>query len=176
MMLTPVFPSCFLSFFFTFFLSFLFPGRPLIGVNYNCHNFQKCNVPLNESIARAVRQVQFAMQRGFRGAFWYVGNEDQAAKLENTLRIAHHVRAMKAVDPTLKAFWNDNDIQPNDLHAFLNATGDLMDGAEFHGKWPYGGTPKGFLLPTLNQFLNEVPLYVTACPPPGKEKKDPFPP
>eukprot|EP01047_Picozoa_sp_COSAG01_P083515 COSAG01_NODE_17505_length_1145_cov_1.560229_1_plen_57_part_10 len=21
--------------------------RPLIGVNYNCHNYQKCNVPRN---------------------------------------------------------------------------------------------------------------------------------
>ena len=132
--------------------------RPLIGVNYNCHNYQKCDVPLNLSVARAVRQVQFAVQRGFTGAFWYIGNEDDAGKIENTLRIAEHVRAMKAVDPTLKAFWNDNDIQPSDLRAFLKATGSLMDGAEFHGKWPYGGTPKGFPPASLKQFLNEVPL------------------
>ena len=132
--------------------------RPLIGVNYNCHDYQKCNVSLNDSVARAVRQVQFAVQRGFTGAFWYIGNEDGAQKPQNTLRIAEHVRAMKAVDASLKAFWNDNDIQPNDLRAFLNATGTLMDGAEFHGKWPYGGNPKGFQPPTFSQFLNEVPL------------------
>jgi hypothetical protein len=44
---------------------------PLIGVNYNCHNYQKCNETAQESIARAVRQVQFAVQRGAIGAFWY---------------------------------------------------------------------------------------------------------
>ena len=32
--------------------------RPLIGVNYNCHNYQKCNETKDESIARAVRQVR----------------------------------------------------------------------------------------------------------------------
>ena len=132
--------------------------RPLIGVNYNCHNYQKCNVPLNESIARAVRQVEFVTQQGFRGAFWYIGNEDSASKPANTQRIVEHVKAMKAVDPTLKALWNDNGISPDGLIQFLNASGKWMDGVEFHGKWPYGGTPKGFPNATLRQFLHEVPL------------------
>ena len=42
---------------------------------------------------------------------------------------------MKAADPTLQAFWNDNALSPEHLTAFLKATGDVMDGAEFHGKW-----------------------------------------
>ena len=47
--------------------------RPLIGVNYNCHRYQKCNQTPSESIARAERQVQFAVDKGFEGAFWYIG-------------------------------------------------------------------------------------------------------
>ena len=37
---------------------------------YNCHNYQRCDVPRNESIARAVRQVQFVVKAGFPGALW----------------------------------------------------------------------------------------------------------
>ena len=49
--------------------------RPLVGVNYNCHKHEEW-VPLNESIARAVRQIEFvALQRGFKGAMYYIGNE-----------------------------------------------------------------------------------------------------
>ena len=49
--------------------------RPLVGVNYNCkgrfEDWPEC--ALNVSIARAVRQVQFAVQRNATGAFWYIG-------------------------------------------------------------------------------------------------------
>ena len=40
--------------------------------------------------------------------------------------IGAHARAMKAVDPTLQAFWNDNALSPEHLTAFLKATGDVM--------------------------------------------------
>lgn len=129
--------------------------RPLVGVNYNCHNHQKCNESTSDAVARAVRQVKFVVDAGFRGSFWYIGNEDGAPQHPDMIaQVAH---AMKAVDPTLKAFWNDNDLNPASLKAFLAAAGSVMDGAEFHGKWPYGGTPK---LPpfTYQQWLNEVPL------------------
>lgn len=43
---------------------------PLIGVNYNCHNYQKCNETKEQTIPRAVRQVEFVLQQGFPGAFW----------------------------------------------------------------------------------------------------------
>ena len=33
-----------------------------------------------------------------------------------------------------------------------------MDGAEFHGKWPYGGQPKGLGAFSVQDYLNEVPL------------------
>jgi hypothetical protein len=127
---------------------------PLIGVNYNCHN--RCNVPANESIARAVRQVQFVVEAGFTGAFWYIGNEDGAP--QHAALIAEHARAMKQVDPTLKAIWNDNDLSPIHLTSFLKTAGDVMDGAEFHGKWPYGGSPPHMPAFTFQDYLEEVPL------------------
>ena len=152
--------------------------RPMIGVNYNCHNYQKCDVPRNESIARAVRQVQFVVKAGFPGALWcecpprhsgklakthkewlgvsrYIGNEDGAP--QHAELIGAHARAMKAVDPTLQAFWNDNALSPEHLTAFLKATGDVMGGAEFHGKWPFGGSP-GLPPRSWQQYLAEVPL------------------
>ena len=167
---------------------------------YNCHNYQKCDVPRNESIARAVRQVQFVVKAGFPGALWcecppqrkagkthkewwgvsrYIGNEDGAP--QHAELIGAHARAMKAVDPTLQAFWNDNALSPEHLTAFLKATGDVMDGAEckivdafsicravrlanpksitvaVHGKWPFGGSP-GLPPRSWQQYLTEVPL------------------
>ena len=108
-------------------------------------------------IARAVRQVQFVVKAGFPGAFWYIGNEDSAPKYPAL--IARHATAMKAVDPTLKCFWNDNDVGPDALKAFLAATGPgVMDGVEFHGKWPYGGTPHWLAPFSYAQWLAEVPL------------------
>ena len=127
---------------------------PLIGVNYNCHT--RCSVPANESIARAVRQVQFVAKAGFTGAFWYIGNEDGAP--QHAALIAEHARAMKRVDPTLKAIWNDNGLSPAHLTEFLKTAGDVMDGAEFHGKWPYGGSPPHLPTFTFQDYLQEVPL------------------
>merc|ERR1719506_287843 len=64
---------------------------------------------------------------------------------------------MKEVDPTIKVFWNDNDQSPDRLKSFLAEAGKAVDGAEFHGKWPYGGKPH---LPpgTYAEWLKEVPL------------------
>jgi hypothetical protein len=86
---------------------------PLIGVNYNCHDYSKCTETAAESIARAERQVRFVVAAGFSGAFYYIGNEDGAPN--HATLIAQHARAMKAIDPTLKAFWNDNDLNPTSL-------------------------------------------------------------
>jgi hypothetical protein len=127
--------------------------RPLVGVNYNCGGENW--VSKNESIARAVRQVAFVKAAGFPGAFYYIGNEDGAPRYADLIRA--HAQAMKAVDPTLKVFWNDNGLGPAGLQKFLKATGDTMDGAEFHGKWPHGGKklPKVF---SVDDWLGEVPL------------------
>ena len=127
--------------------------RPLVGANYNCHGHWW--VPRNESVARAVRQVQHVVARGFSGALWYVGNED--GSVEHAAAWAAHARAMRAVDPKMAIFFNDNDLKPAALTKFLAEVGDAVDGAEFHGKWPYGGTPD---LPPASyaEWLEEVPL------------------
>jgi len=127
--------------------------RPLIGANYNCHKSFWVNE--SASIARAVRQVEYVKSRGFTGAFWYIGNEDEAP--QHAERIMKHAEAMKKVDPTMKVFWNNNNMGPNNLQDFLNSTGDVMDGAEFHGKWPYGGKPKLKAF-TVQDWMAEVPL------------------
>ena len=129
-------------------------ARPLVGVNYNCHG--KLWVSQHDSIARAVRQVRHVLAAGFAGAFYYVGNEDGAPRYAE--RIAAHARAMRAADPSCKIFWNDNGVNPASLTKFLAATGDALDGVEFHGKWPYGGTPPGKGAFSWAQYLEEVPL------------------
>ena len=157
--------------------------RPLVGVNYNCHNGKACPFnagTANASVARAERQVRFALSKGFPGAFWYIGNEDSASM--HSALILRHAVAMKKIDPTMKVFWNDNNLGPNQLKKFLKETGGVMDGAEFHGKWfvwlllmlplrcsfpvpdsmstcrPYGGMPKGLPPFSYEQWLHEVPL------------------
>ena len=53
-------------------------SQPLIGVNYMCgNNHKQCDIPANESIAHAVKQVQFTVAHGFPGAFYYIGNEGE---------------------------------------------------------------------------------------------------
>ena len=129
--------------------------RPLIGVNYNCHRHDW--VPLNESIARAVKQVQYVVSRGFEGAIWYIGNEDGAPQHASQIRA--HAEAMKEVDPTLLAFYNDNALDGKALKKFLGEVGGVIDGAEFHGKWPNGGDPShGAPVKSYTDWLEEAPL------------------
>ena len=141
--------------------------RPLLGVNYNCHGGSKCpygapgTAIAKESIARAVRQVQFVLAYGttqqFEGAFWYIGNEDNA--YGHIEVFTEHAVAMKKIDPTMKLFWNDNAMDAEKLDEFLSSTaGALMDGCEFHGKWPYGGTPSWLHPKSVEDYLWEVPL------------------
>ena len=59
-------------------------------VNYNCHG--EYWVDLEESVARAVRQVEHVVARGFTGALWYVGNEDgaQGGGIESVMPRSFH--------------------------------------------------------------------------------------
>eukprot|EP00040_Diaphanoeca_grandis_P031659 m.189837 g.189837 ORF g.189837 m.189837 type:complete len:476 (-) comp32388_c2_seq2:159-1586(-) len=127
---------------------------PLIGVNYNCKNQFWVNE--SESIARAQRQVQFVLNKGFAGALWYIGNEDGSTEPGNPERIREHALAMKKLDPTMKIFFNDNGLNPNALEKFLKVVGTAIDGGEFHGKWPQGGSAG--TSHTYTEWLSEVPL------------------
>ena len=67
-------------------------------MNYNCHG--EYWVDLEESVARAVRQVEHVVARGFAGALWYVGNEDgaQGGGIESVMpRSFHGFRVPKNV-------------------------------------------------------------------------------
>jgi hypothetical protein len=151
-------------------------SRPLIGVNYNCHNYKNCdqnvdrNVSATASIARAVRQVQFAVKQGFPGSFYYIGNEEcqESCVGDHADLIARHAKAMKAVDPTMKTLWNENEIKPGYLAGFLKQVGpELMDGVDLHGKWPHGGPDKKNkgMACKRDAVLQRVPkgCSVTAC-------------
>eukprot|EP00448_Togula_jolla_P017521 CAMPEP_0170575298 /NCGR_PEP_ID=MMETSP0224-20130122/3790_1 /TAXON_ID=285029 /ORGANISM="Togula jolla, Strain CCCM 725" /LENGTH=427 /DNA_ID=CAMNT_0010898075 /DNA_START=153 /DNA_END=1436 /DNA_ORIENTATION=+ len=129
-------------------------ARPLVGVNYNCDGNPDW-VSQSESVAAAVRQVEFVVSHGFRGAWYYVGNEDNVGHYWDRWRA--HVTAMKRVDPTMRVFFNNNKLNPKLLTRALQEVGDIADGAEFHGKWPFGGEPD---MPaySFHQWLDEVPL------------------
>merc|ERR1712215_17628 len=126
---------------------------PLIGVNYNCHgNFW---VSEEESMARAMRQVEYVVSRGYTGAYFYIGNEDRSMQYPEVWR--NHALVMKSVDPTIKILFNCNWLDADHLQTFVKAVGEeLVDGAEFHGKWPTGGTSD--MTVTLQDWANEVPL------------------
>ncbi len=112
---------------------------PLVGVNYTSgilYHREK------ESVKRAADMIRYVKSRGFPGAYYYIGNEDIhiAGGIEAAAKaFVDHARAMKAVDPTIKIFWNDNHVNPKRLKKYLAIAGEWADGCEFHGKWPYGG-------------------------------------
>ena len=120
-----------------------FVGRsgvtPLIGVDYlSGLKFGK----REQSVKRAADLVKYVKDAGYPGTFYYIGNED--IHLAGGIRQAasafvDHAKAMKAVDPAIKIFWNDNSVNPKRLKEYLTIAGKWADGVELHGKWPYGG-------------------------------------
>lgn len=132
---------------------------PLVGVNYRSGYLYG---RVQDSIDRAARCVQHVVDRGYPGAFYYIGNEDMfqvggvvpAANL-----FVQHAQAMKAVDPAIKIFWNDNAADPQQMKNYLAVAGAWADGYEFHGKWPFGGDPDPAPLPgSYEEWKTEVPL------------------
>ncbi|MCK4958698.1 MAG: hypothetical protein KAT00_04850 [Planctomycetes bacterium] len=133
---------------------------PLMGVNYaSCIKY---SFPVQESVDRSARQVRYLKDRGFGGAFWYIGNEDlgdAGGRVPNAANLfVQHAEAMKAVDPNITIFWNDNAVNAARLHEHLAIVGGWADGVEFHGKWPYGGNPDGFGVATFEEWKAEVPI------------------
>ena len=77
---------------------------------------------------------------GFKGALFYIGNEDNVGKPEHAQRWRKHALAIKKVDPTIKTIFNCNHLNSKSLKKIVKQIGiDAVDGAEFHGKWPAGG-------------------------------------
>jgi hypothetical protein len=119
--------------------------------------------PYGESgnIARAVRQVEHVVGRGYTNALWYIGNEE--AYLHGGIwayaaTCGRYAQAMKAIDPGMKILWNENSATYDTVISALNSDNGQLDGLETHGKWPYGSSPAGFGLGTLDQWKTEIPL------------------
>ena len=113
-----------------------------------------------DGIARAVRMVQYVKDRGYGGALWYIGNEEayQHGSMAGYARVlARYGEAMKAVDPDIAIFWNQNNALSANIKDFLANDGGWIDGLETHGKWPFGGDP-GLPAATFEEWQVEVPL------------------
>jgi len=139
---------------------------PMVGVNWNCKNkMDEWGVTEDQSIARAVRQVEFVVgQHGFNEAFFYIGNEDwKPFNIQHAAEsIARHAQQMKAradeLGAVIKVFFNQNDLHGEDLKTFLKIANASIDGAETHAKWPFAGKGQGKEPYSLDQWANEVPL------------------
>ena len=65
---------------------------------------------------------------------------------------------MKAVDPEIRIFWNNNHSSEKAILTFLANDEGTSDGLETHGKWAFGGKPKHLKAGTFEEWLQEVPL------------------
>ena len=89
---------------------------PFVGVNYVA--VKTFNRPLAASLAAAQRQVSAVVAKGFKGAYYYIGNEDisQAGGLKDSATLVKlHANAMKQIDPTITIFFNSNAISAPQL-------------------------------------------------------------
>lgn len=129
---------------------------PLLGVNITSgYQFNR----VEESIERAVRMVKHVKDAGLGGAFWYLGNEGKNGGLESEAKLfVQHAKAMKVVDPDIKCMFNHNNLTTEYLKKYLAIAGDYIDVVETHGKWPYGGSPKGYQPGTFDEWQVESPL------------------
>ncbi|MCX7013752.1 MAG: hypothetical protein NTW86_14560 [Candidatus Sumerlaeota bacterium] len=134
--------------------------RPMFGVNSLSGEM---NNRRRDGIDRAARMVRYVKERGYGGALWYIGNEEEGSypgKIAGYAKVFHeYATAMKAVDPDIVIFWNNNHATAASVQLFLANDGGAADGLETHGKWPYGGEPKDdFGNGTLQGWQAEAPL------------------
>ncbi len=129
----------------------------MFGVNsLSGHKFNR----QKDSIDRAVRMVKYVLAKGQGGAIWYIGNEEEfqhGSVAEYAQTFKAHAQAMKAADPNILIFWNNNKASIKHITEFLANDGGSADGLETHGKWPYGGKP-GLPPGTFDEWSVEVPL------------------
>ena len=132
---------------------------PLVGVNYISGILYGLET---KSVNRAVSMVKYIDRKGFKGSFYYIGNEDMklaGGLVKSAKSVRKHALAMKKIDRNIKIFWNDNHINEHRIIKYLSIAGDAVDGCEFHGKWPYGGKKfRGVY--SLKQWQNQNPIRI----------------
>lgn len=108
--------------------------QPHIGINnYSATKYNR----LQDSIDRAVAQVQYIVDAGYPGLVYYIGNEEDHGQ-GGPVGAAHidklHAQAIKAVDPTCKIIWNSNGASGPIVRRMLELNEGWLDGVEMHGK------------------------------------------
>lgn len=108
--------------------------QPHIGINnYSATKYNR----LQDSIDRAVAQVQYIVDAGYPGLVYYIGNEEDSGQ-GGPVAAAHidklHAQAIKAVDPTCKIIWNSNGGSGPVVRRMLELSEGWLDGVEMHGK------------------------------------------
>ena len=131
----------------------MFGINALSGLKYN---------RLDDGIQRACDMLHYIMDKGHNGTLWYFGNEEihlHGGIAKYAKHFAKYTQAMKAIDPTIKVFWNDNNPTPERVQTFLMHDDGLADGIEIHSKWPYAGEyleEHGHV--SYNEWLLESPM------------------
>lgn len=143
---------------------------PLVGVD-DLDGYKHNRV--EESVKRAADEVRYVDQHGFSGCFWYIGNEEnghyKGGNKTYAKNFAKHAVAMKAVDPKIKIFWNQNNARPKQIAAFLAHDHGTSDGLETHGKWPYGGKVGHKKKHSFQEWMTENPLIAHSARAPWRD-------
>jgi len=123
---------------------------------------------LAEGIERASNCVQYVVDQGFAGSDYYIGNEDMwelcllddgvASVAEGAGYFVQYAQAIKAVDPTCRLWWQNNNINSGTLLDLLAVAGGWVDGVEFHSKWPYGGDGDSSIW-SYDDWKTEFPIF-----------------
>ncbi|MEM1164686.1 MAG: hypothetical protein AAGI30_00170 [Planctomycetota bacterium] len=136
-------------------------AEPLVGINMTSgYKLDR----LEDSIAEAVRWVQYAKDRSYGITYWYLDNEPwhrhpdnyhYIAPLEYARLCAQFAEAMSAVDPEAKfianPFVGDAAGDWDQLAPFMRIAGEHIDVIEFHWYWEFGTS-------SFERFLQSRPL------------------
>ncbi len=142
------------------YLTFCHQGNltPMVGINHESGVFFD---RLEDSIREASNCVQHVVDAGFPGAVYYIGNEDvwEIGGPDDAARVDVEIaKAMKAVDPDISIYWNNNNADPQIVGDYLDIAGEWIDGIETHSKWPYGGADFSPGVYDMTNWLGDWPL------------------
>lgn len=139
--------------------------QPFLGINWLSGSKFRT---LEKGIETATNCVQYLMNQGYVGVDYYIGNEDMwelcllddgvASVTEGAQYFVQYAQAIKAVDPTCRLWWQNNNIDSDNLLELLTVAGDWVDGVEFHSKWPYGGDGDMSVW-NYDDWKTEFPIY-----------------
>ena len=139
--------------------------EPFLGINWLSGSKFRT---LEAGVETATNCVQYMVDQGYVGIDYYIGNEDMwelcllddgvASVTEGAGYFVQYAQAIKAVDPTCRLWWQNNNITSSTLQDLLAVAGGWVDGVEFHSKWPYGGDGDSSVW-SYDDWKTEFPIY-----------------